>query len=125
MPNGILDMPFGIGIKNVRQNMHFRFKGYGYLVLLVPIGGFLLFPPLVEKFLPGSEEAVRRHVNGIVLAFSGFVTFWIAAHSDKKSGIDVFARHAWTSDIMISSNICFNIPMRLFAVIMVVASLLF
>jgi len=107
------------------KNMHFRFKGYGYSVWFIVIGGFLIVRPLFETFGGGSEDAMRRHINGAVLAISGALTFFIATRADRKNGIEVFSKEAWTSDLMMSEHVCFNVPMRLFGVALLVISLFF
>lgn len=103
--------------------MHLRFKGYGYTVWFVIIGAFFIVPPLIEANTGSSGDALRRHINAAVLSISGVVIFWIAAKADKKNGINVFSKHAWTSDITISEHMCFSIPMRLFAVLLLLISL--
>ena len=103
--------------------MHLRFKGYGYTVWFIVLGAFFVFRPLFENFLHGSEETLRHDINAAVLAVSGVMTFLVGAYGDKRSGIDVFSKSAWTSDIMFSQHICFSLPMRLFGVVLMVISL--
>jgi hypothetical protein len=103
--------------------MHFRFKGYGYSVWFIVLGAFLVLRPIFESLTHSSEDALRRHLNAAILAASGAIIFLIAARADKKAGIDVFSRSAWTSDIMLSQHVCFSVPMRLFGVLLLLVSL--
>ncbi len=98
--------------------MNPRFKGLGFLLVLVPV---LSYIPL-RAIVGGWEETHRSVVLCISLAVSGALVFAIAAIQDKKSGITAWSRSAWTSSLLESQHICFYVPLRLAGVIMIIAS---
>src|SRR5687768_14135329 len=100
--------------------MQFRFKGYGHTVWFIAIGAFFIVPPIIRAIFSGPEEVERKHIIGTVLALCGAIIFWIGARADSRNGVDVFSRHAWTSDLMLSEHVCFNVPMRLFGIGLIV-----
>ena len=95
------------------------------MVIAIVLGSFILVRPLLELFVTGPHYALRRHVDGAVLAIAGAATFWFAVRADRKNGIEVFSKRAWTSDLMVSAHVCFNMPMRLFGIALFLVSLLF
>jgi hypothetical protein len=98
--------------------MNPRFKGLGFLLLLVPV---LSYIPL-RAFIGDYEETHRSAAVSVSLAVSGALILAIAAFQDKKSGIEVWSANAWTSGLLESQHICFHIPLRLAGAILLFAS---
>jgi hypothetical protein len=98
--------------------MNPRFQGFGKALILVPV---LSYIPL-RVVLGYIEETHRSVVLCVSLMVSAFITLVIAAVQDKKAGIDVFARHAWTGGILESQHIFFYLPIRVVGVILLIAS---
>jgi hypothetical protein len=105
--------------------MHLRFKELGHAAWIILVGAFLVLRPLFEYFSREQEDLMKKHINGAALLVAGLLTFLIVARADKKNGIEVFSRRAWTSDLLLSQHLCFSIPMRLFGVVLIGASLFF
>lgn len=105
--------------------MFTRSKGLGFAGLLILIGCFMIIRPLIEHLESGPEEVLRRHVNAVVLATAGILTFGLAAYLDKKSGLEVFTKRAWTNELLESQHIMLYLPLRLVGVIFFAASFLF
>lgn len=93
--------------------MNPRFKGFGSFLIFVPV---LLYIPL-RALIGNWEEVHRSAVLSIHLAISGVLLFVIAAIQDKRAGIDVWSKHAWTSGLLESQHICFHVPLRLAAAV--------
>lgn len=119
-------MPDGWFLWDVSQeSMQIQAKGYGWLVPIVVIASFLVVRPLVEVIYGRDFPEARSLINGIVLSVSGIVLFGCAAYLDRRSGINVFRRPAWTSKAFESQHTLFGMPLRLVAIILVVLSLIF
>ena len=93
--------------------------------LLILCGCFLVLRPLAEAFIHEPEAALRRHLGALVFATAGVLTFCAAAVLDRRSGVDVFSKVAWTSQLMESQHIMLFQPLRLVGVVYFVASFLF
>lgn len=104
--------------------VHFKFKGRGYLPWFILPGVFLVLTPVYGWLRGSSALPVDEHLGAVALAITGVMSFWLAAVGDRKVGIDVFSREAWTSNLLESPHVCFNLPMRLFSLLMLVVSLL-
>ena len=89
------------------------------MLIVVPV---LSYIPL-RIITGGLEESHHTAVVSMSLVVSGVVTLIIAAVQDKRAGIDVFGRPAWTTEIMESQHIFFYLPIRLVAVIFLLASI--
>jgi hypothetical protein len=98
--------------------MNPRFKGLGFLFLLVPVLSYIPLRALVGDW----EETHRSIVLFISLAVSGAIIFVIATIQDKKIGISTFSGRAWTSDFLVSQHICLYVPLRLGGIVFLAAS---
>jgi hypothetical protein len=101
--------------------MQIRFKGYGFLLFLVP----LFFLIGIRMIVGDWEESHRHLLIGIDLFASGFVLFEIAKRLDRKIGIEVWSRAAWTTDLFESHHLCWNLPLRLAGIILALVGLVF
>ena len=100
--------------------MNPRFKGFGFLLFLIPVLSYIPLRLIVGDW----EESHHSAVVSISLLVSCVIMFFAAASLDRKAGIDAFSRPAWTSELMESQHICFHIPLRLAAVILLIAGLI-
>jgi hypothetical protein len=98
--------------------MNPRFQGFGRFVGVIPA---LSYIPL-RVFLDDWEESHRLAAASLCLLVSALITFAIAAIEDKKVGIDVFTRPAWSANLMESHHIFYYLPIRIVAVLMFIAS---
>ncbi|HRE79693.1 MAG TPA: hypothetical protein PLN52_01535, partial [Opitutaceae bacterium] len=69
------------------------------------------------------EEDHRGAVLGLSLMLSATIIFVVAMVGDRKSGIEVWSRRAWTSELLESQHICFHVPLRLAGVVMLGAGI--
>ena len=100
--------------------MKSEIRGFGRFLILVPVAVYL---PL--RFVVGEwEETHHAAIVCLVLAVSGALTLGIAAKLDRKAGIEVFSRHAWTKGIMESEHVFFFLPVRVVGALAILASLL-
>ena len=99
--------------------MNPRFQGFGKALILVPILSYIPLRTLVGDF----EESHHALVVSLSLLVSGVLTLAIAAAHDKKAGIDVFSREAWSSGLMESQHIFFYLPIRVVGAILLTASI--
>lgn len=76
-------------------------------------------------FAGDEEESNRGAFLCILFALSGGITFAIGVLQDKKAGIEVFSRKAWTSEMMDSQHLFFYMPLRLVGILALVLSPLF
>lgn len=103
--------------------MPLKYQRLGCLVFLVP--------PLVTIPLRLGAKALKDQIGdlsgatqlSIVLAISGLILFAVALVQDRKIGIEFNSREAWTSRLMESSHTFLDLPIRLIAVVYLVASL--
>jgi hypothetical protein len=86
--------------------MNSEFRGFGRFLLLVPVVVNIPMRMIVGPW----EESHRAAIVALCLAVSGVFTVAIVAALDKKSGIDVYSRHAWTTGIMESQHIFLFLP---------------
>ena len=94
--------------------MNPRFKGLGFLLLLIPV---LAYIPL-RLILGDWEETHHSRVVSVTLVVSGAFAFFIANLEDKKSGIDALSRRAWTSRFLKPQHIRLHVPLRLAAIVL-------
>ena len=94
-----------------------RTEGLGFLVFLVPP-----FVTIVVRIIIDSSKSGASLLS-MVLSISGIILFAIAAIQDKKVGIDLRHRDAWTRNILESPHTFFGIPMRLIAMAYILTSL--
>jgi hypothetical protein len=82
----------------------------------------LLYIPI--HAIAGEYEASHRDILiSITLILSSMAMVYIAAIQDKKTGIDIKSKSAWTTDILESQHICFYIPLRLAGLILFCAGI--
>ena len=98
--------------------MNPRFKGLGKVIFLLP----LLLAILLRMVLGDEDEHSRPVFLCILFALSGAITIGIGAIQDKKAGIDIFARKAWTSEVLESQHIFFYVPLRIAGLVALVVS---
>lgn len=103
--------------------MNPRFKGCGLLFWIVLPVSYIPLRMLLEASGNGQMKNNRPVIISLSLAVSGTVLFLVAALQDKRAGIDPLDKSAWTSQLFESQHICFHIPMRLVAAVMILASL--
>lgn len=89
--------------------------------MLVPVLSYIPLRMFVESW----EESHRNLVLALDLLISGIITLAIAVTQDRKVGIEVFSRRAWTSELMESQDIFFHVPIRLAGVVMLITSCVF
>jgi len=99
--------------------MNSEFRGFGRFLLLVPVVVYIPMRIIVGPW----EESHHAAVVALCLAVSGVITVVVAAALDKKSGIDVYSWHAWTTGIMESQYIFFYVPTRLVGIIAIIVSI--
>jgi hypothetical protein len=100
--------------------MNPRFKGLGKVIFLVP----LLLAILLRMFTE-EEESNRGTFLCVLFALSGVITLVVGLLQDKNTGIDVFSRKAWSSELMESQHLFFYMPLRLVGILALVFSPLF
>ena len=98
--------------------MNPRFRGFGKALILVPVLSYIPLRAIVGQW----EESHRSAVLALSLLVSGLITLVIAANLDKKAGIDLRSRNAWTIGLLESQHIFFYLPIRLVGVILLLAS---
>lgn len=103
--------------------MHIQNKGYGIAAPGFVVLGFLILRPLLESLLGRDYSGLHHHLNAAVLAFAGVASFFLAAHLDKKSGIDVFCKYAWSEGFLESKHSIVYLPLRVVGVLFVFISL--
>lgn len=97
--------------------MNPSFQGLGKALILVPV---LSYIPL-RIFVGAWEESHRSAVLCLSLIVTGVVTLAIAAVQDKKAGLSMLSRDAWTTRLMESQHIFFYLPIRLVGLVAVLA----
>ena len=105
-------------IVDVDEVLGLFMQGFGKFLMLIPV---LTYVPL-RVFVESWEESHRSLVLSLVLLVSAVVTLAIAATQDRKSGLEVFSRRAWTTDLMESQHLFFHLPIRIVGAAWLVAS---
>lgn len=100
--------------------MNPRFQGFGRFLILLPAALYIPLRMVVGQW----EESHHAAIVSLLLALTGVLTLCIAVVLDKRSGIDVFSRNAWTKGILESQHIFFYLPIRIVGGLAVLASLL-
>jgi hypothetical protein len=101
--------------------MRIRFKGYGFLLFLVPT----LLLVIIRLVAGDLEDSHRALLTGVDLLLSGLILFLIATRLDRKVGIEVWSRTAWTTALFESQHVCWDIPLRLVGVVLFIAGAIF
>ena len=98
--------------------MNPRFMGLGRALILVPVLSYIPLRAIVGDL----EESHRNVALSLSLLVSSLIILAFAAFQDKKTGIDLRSKHAWTTGLMESQHIFFYLPIRLVGAILLIAS---
>ena len=103
--------------------MHIQNKGYGIAAPGFVIVGFLILRPALETLFGRDGPGLHGRINAAVLAFAGVASFVLAAHMDKKAGIKVLSKYAWTEGFFESRHSILYLPLRAIGILFVLISL--